>query len=117
MQPLRTVLTAFAERPDVAAAVVVSDDGLAVESSLPSGLDADELAALASSAGRAIETLASAAKVGELSQAVIDCGLGTLVLQRLPSRATLLVLAAPDGDLGTLLYDLRRHAPALVSLL
>jgi hypothetical protein len=35
----------------------------------------------------------------------------------LPSGGILLVLAAPEGDLGTLLYDLRRHSPALVSLL
>ena len=117
MQPLRSVLMAFAERPDVAGAVVVSDDGLVVEASLPAGLDAEELAALTTAAGRGAGALGSAARIGELAQAVIECTLGTLVLQRLPSRATLLVLAAPDGDLGALLYDLRRHAPALVSLL
>lgn len=117
MQPLRSVLMAFAERPGVGGAVVVSDDGLVVEASLPSGLDAEELAALATTAGRAVGALGGAARVGDLTQAVLDCTLGTLVLQRLPSRATLVVLAAADGDLGTLLYDLRRHAPALVSLL
>ena len=117
MQPLRSVLVALAERPDVAAAVVVSDDGLVVESSLPPHLDAEELAALATSAGRAIIGLGTAAKVGDPVQAVLDCTQGTLVLQRLPARATLLVLAAPESDLGTLLYELRRHAPALVSLL
>ena len=117
MQPLRSVLLAFAERPDVGGAVVVSDDGLVVEASLPPGLDAEELAALGTTAGRSVGALGGAARIGDLSQAVVECTLGTLVLQRLPSRATLLVLAAPDGDLGALLYDLRRHAPALVSLL
>ena len=117
MQPLRSVLMAFAERADVAAAIVVSDDGLVVESSLPADLDAEELAALTTSAGRAIGDLGRAARIGELAQGVVDGAHGVLVLQRLPSRATLLVLAAPDSDLGTLLYDLRRHAPALVSLL
>ncbi len=117
MQPLRSVLTALVDRPDVAAAVVVSDDGLVVESHLPEGLDAEELAALATSAGRAIAALGHAARSGPLAQAAIECDRGTLVLQRLPSGAILLVLAADQGDLGTLLYDLRRHAPALVSLL
>ncbi len=117
MQPLRSVLMALVDRPDVAAVVVVSDDGLVVESHLPTDLDAEELAALATSAGRAITALGEAARCGELAQAAIECSRGTLVLQRLPSGATLLVLAAEAGDLGALLYDLRRHAPALVSLL
>jgi len=117
MQPLRSVLLAFAERPDVAGAVVVSDDGLVVEASLPPGLDAEELAALATTAGRGVGALGGAARFGDITQAVVECASGTLVLQRLPSRATLLVLTTPEGDLGTLLYDLRRHAPALVSLL
>jgi predicted regulator of Ras-like GTPase activity (Roadblock/LC7/MglB family) len=108
---------ALAERPDVTGAVVVSDDGLVVESSLAGGLDPDELAALATTAGRAIASLCDASQIGDLIQSAIDCTLGLLILQRLPSRATLLVLAAPDGDVGVLLYDLRRHAPALVSLL
>ena len=117
MQPLRSVLMALAERPDVAAAVVVSDDGLVVESSLSPDLDAEELAALTTTAGRAIAALGMAARMGDLSQAAMDCARGVLILQRLPSGATLLVLAAQDSDLGALLYDLRRHAPALVSLL
>lgn len=117
MQPLRSVLMALVDRPDVAAVVVVSDDGLVVESNLTPGLDAEELAALATSAGRAISTLGEAARSGELAQATVECSHGTLVLQRLPSGATLLVLAADAGDLGALLYDLRRHAPALVPLL
>jgi predicted regulator of Ras-like GTPase activity (Roadblock/LC7/MglB family) len=117
MQPLRSVLMAFVDRPDVGAVVVVSDDGLVVESNLPPGLDAEELAALATSTGRAITALGEAARAGHLAQAAVECQHGTLVLQRLPSGATLLVLAADGGDLGTLLYDLRRHAPALVPLL
>lgn len=117
MQPLRSVLAALADRPDATAAMVVSDDGLVVEASLPGGLDPDELAALAISAGRAIAALGAASQSGDPVQVVVDCTLGALVLQRLPSRATLLVLADANADLGALLYDLRRHAPALVSLL
>ncbi|HEY3934630.1 MAG TPA: roadblock/LC7 domain-containing protein [Gemmatimonadales bacterium] len=117
MQPLRSVLMALAERADVAAAVVVSDDGLVVESSLPAGLDAEELAALATGAARTLAALSCAAKQGDLQQAVTESSGGTFILQRLPSGANLLVLASADGDLGTLLYDLRRHMPALVPLL
>lgn len=117
MQPLRSVLTAFAERPDVAGAVLVSDDGLVVEANAPAGLDIEELSALATSAARSLAALCAAARVGGVDQTVVDATSGTLVLQRLPTGALLIVLAAPDGDLGQLLYDVRRHAPALVSLL
>jgi predicted regulator of Ras-like GTPase activity (Roadblock/LC7/MglB family) len=108
---------ALADRADVAAAVVVSDDGLVVESSLPAQFDAEELAALTTSAGRTLAALARAAQHGELHLVVTESATGTFVILRLPSGANLLVLATPDGDLGTLLHDLRRHAPALVPLL
>jgi predicted regulator of Ras-like GTPase activity (Roadblock/LC7/MglB family) len=117
MQPLRSVLAALADRPDVAGVVVVSDDGLVVETSLAGSLDPEELAALANNAVRSIDTLTAAARLGPLAQGVVESANGALVLQRLPTGAVLLVLAAEGGDLGALLHDLRRHAPALVSLL
>jgi predicted regulator of Ras-like GTPase activity (Roadblock/LC7/MglB family) len=117
MQPLRSVLLALCERPDVAGVVVVSDDGLVVEASLPAALDAEELSALATSAARSVSALSAAAQTGAWTQAAVESGHGAFVVQRLPPGGILLVLAAADGDLGTLLYDLRRHAPALVSLL
>jgi predicted regulator of Ras-like GTPase activity (Roadblock/LC7/MglB family) len=117
MQPLRSVLTAFAERPDVAGAVLVSDDGLVVEARTPGGLDVDELSALATTAARSLAALCEAGGAGTVDQAVIDGSSGTLVLQRLPTGALLIILAAPEGDVGQLLYEVRRHAPALVSLL
>ena len=49
MHPLRTILTAFAERPDVLGAAIVSDEGLLVESALPERFDAEAIAALAAS--------------------------------------------------------------------
>ncbi len=117
MQPLRSVLTAFAERPDVAGVVLVSDDGLVVEATAPAGLDIEELSALATTAARSLAAVCEAGGIGAMDQAVVDAAAGTLVLQRLPTGALLIVLAATDGDLGQLLYEVRRHAPALVSLL
>ena len=117
MQPLRSVLLALSERPDVAGVVVVSDDGLVVEASLPPALDAEELAALATSAARSLGGLSDAARAGAWQQSVVESAGGALALQRLPTGGILVVLAAAEGDLGNLLYDLRRHAPALVSLL
>jgi predicted regulator of Ras-like GTPase activity (Roadblock/LC7/MglB family) len=48
---------------------------------------------------------------------VLECAGGLIVLTRLGSGDWLLVLPADGADLGDLLYDLRRHRPALASLL
>lgn len=117
MQPLRSVLTALAERPDVAGAAVLSDEGLIVESALPEGLDPDAVAAHAVTALRALDALSGAVAHGRAHQLVSEGDRGVMVLHRFATGATLLVLASPEGDLGALLYDLRRHAPALEPLI
>lgn len=116
MHPLRTVLAALADRPEVMGAVVVSDEGLVVESALPTGLDPEAIAALATTAQRALHGLGEATGHGAPQESVVDAPGGVLVLERLPTGSTLVVLASSDSDLGTLLRDLRRHAPALVDL-
>jgi predicted regulator of Ras-like GTPase activity (Roadblock/LC7/MglB family) len=117
MPALHDVLTALADRPDVAGALMVSDEGLVIDSAL--GTDAPEseaTAALAATAQRALAGLGEALGHGPPREVVIEAEGGTTVLRRLPSGATLLVIAAPEGDLGTLLHDLRRHGPALSEL-
>lgn len=111
--PLRTVLQAVAERPEVDGAVIVSDEGLVVDAVLPPTLEQDAVAALAATAFRALNALGEAAAVGPPADVVIESPRGTIVLHRLPGRGALVVLASEEGDLGTLLYELRRHGPAL----
>ena len=117
MQPLRAVLVALAERPEVAGVAVVSDEGLVVESALPSPLDPDAVAAHAVSVIRTLASLGGAVAQGAPRQVVVEGPSGVMVLHRLHGGATLLVLAAPGEDLGVLLSDLRRHAPALEQLI
>ena len=116
MQPLRSVLLALADRPEVAGVAVVSDEGLIVESALPVALDPDAVAAHAVSVIRYLSSLGGAVAQGAPRQVVVEGALGALVLHRLPGGATLLVLAAPGDELGVLLNDLRRHAAALEQL-
>lgn len=111
--PLRTVLQAVAERPDVAGAVIVSDEGLVVDAVLPESLEPDAVAALAATALRSLNALGEAAAFGPPAEAVIESPRGSIVMHRLPGRGVLVVLADEAGDLGTLLYELRRHGPAL----
>jgi hypothetical protein len=39
-----------------------------------------------------------------------------LAVQRLSGRTSLVVFATDAGDLGSLLFELRRHSPALAPL-
>jgi hypothetical protein len=49
-------------------------------------------------------------------QVVVDAPGGVLAVQRLAGSTSLVVFAADSGDLGALLYELRRHGPALAPL-
>lgn len=116
MTPLRSVLATLAERPDVAGAAVMSDEGLVIASSLPDPFDADAVAAFTVSAYRALEALAGTVRHGTVDEAVISSSGGAMVLVRLGAGSTLLLLATPDGDLGALLHEVRRHGPTLAAL-
>jgi predicted regulator of Ras-like GTPase activity (Roadblock/LC7/MglB family) len=115
--PLRSVLQALAERPEVAGVVVVSDEGLVVDAVLPAGVDREAIAAHGATALRSLASLGQAAALGAPAEVVVDAPGGALILHRLAgSTASLVVLAADQSDLGTVLYEVRRHAPALASL-
>jgi predicted regulator of Ras-like GTPase activity (Roadblock/LC7/MglB family) len=116
MTSLHSVLAALAERPDVAGAAVVSDEGLVIAASLPGGVEGDAVAALTVSAQRALGALAATVRHQPPDETVISSADGILALVRLGSATTLLVVAAAGADVGALLYDLRRHAPVLVAL-
>jgi hypothetical protein len=48
---------------------------------------------------------------------VLEFGGGLLILARAGAEDWLAVLAAPNADVGPLLYDLRQHRSALAPLL
>ena len=117
MPALHDVLVALANRPDAAGALVLSDEGLVIDSALPrGGVDVDAAAALAATAQRALAGLGEALRHGPAREVVVDGRDGAAILHRLPSGATLLLIAAPGGDLGGLLHDLRRHGSAFAEL-
>ncbi len=116
MQPLRFLLSALIDRPEVAGAAVVSEEGLVIEASLPAAVDRDAIAALAATALRHLTVLSESLAQGALHQLLLENADGVTAVVRLPSHALLIVLAAPDADLGQLFYELRRHLPALTPL-
>jgi predicted regulator of Ras-like GTPase activity (Roadblock/LC7/MglB family) len=117
MTGLGEVVRTVAERPDVAAAVLVSADGLPIQHAGRRALEPESVAALASSAARHAGALSGAVGLGPVETIVLECESGFVAAARLGSAEWLLVVPADGADLGALLYDLRRHRPALASLL
>jgi predicted regulator of Ras-like GTPase activity (Roadblock/LC7/MglB family) len=116
MPPLHDLLAALAGRPDASGALVVSDEGLVINAVLPPGIEAEAVAAHAATAYRSMRGLSTALEHGTPQQAVIESGHGILVLLHLAAGALLVVVASPGAELGELLYDLRRHGPAIAEL-
>lgn len=117
MTRLATVVAALVDRPEVAGIAVVSDEGLVIEAHLAAPVDRDATAALAATVLRGLDTLGQATGRGAPRLVVLEAEGGATILHRLANGATLVVLAAVDGDLGRLLHELRRHAPALLEVI
>lgn len=116
MAEMHQTLTRLVERPDVAGALVFSEEGLTIASALPPALDPEATAAHAATIWRGIAILSEVTATGTPAELVLEGTAGVIILHRLGPGVMLFVLAAgPDAPLGDLLHDLRRHAPALLA--
>ncbi len=117
MAGLRDVVQALLDRDGVDAVLVSSSDGLPIDHATRNGADPETLAALLPALAQSAAQLGSAANCGSLTTAILEFGERLVVLTRLTDDASLLLLAAAGADLGPVLYDLRRHGPAIAELL
>ncbi len=117
MTSLRDVVQSLASRDGVRAVVVVSGDGLPIDHAVRNGLDADAVAALLPAVAQHAAQLGAATHSGDLSTAVLEFGNGYAVVSPLGESNQLFIMLAPDTNIGALLYDLRRHRPAITKLL
>lgn len=117
MSGLSEMLSGWPIGETVRGAAIVGEDGLVIHDALGSGADAEAVAALAVATRRHAEQLGGAGGYGDLTTAVFEYGAGPAILSALPAGATLVVLAAPDRDIGPLLYELRTRRDTLASLL
>lgn len=116
MSALQQILTALANRPGVAGAMLLSDEGLPVASSLPPGVDVEAVAAHAATVWRGLATLGTVTGAGHPEEIVTEGPGGVTILRRLGPGTTIFVLAEGDApDIGALLHDLRRHASVLLA--
>ncbi|GAA1731319.1 MULTISPECIES: roadblock/LC7 domain-containing protein [Streptomyces] len=102
------LVTNFTERvPNVAHAVVVSADGLLLTAS--DGLAAERAEQVATIAAGAISLIQGAAQclmTGDVRSSVIQMELGNMLLMSIEDGSCLVVLAAPDCEIGQVAYEM-----------
>jgi len=117
MTGLGELVHGLAARDGVQAVVLVSGDGLPIQHAVNSAVEPETIAALAATLGQHATQLGEGAGRGELRTAVLEYGDGLLLLSRAGAADWLAVLAHAQADIGSLLYDLRQHRPAIADLL
>jgi predicted regulator of Ras-like GTPase activity (Roadblock/LC7/MglB family) len=117
MADLGEVVRALSAREGVEAVLVLSGDGLPIEHAARGSFEAETLAALTATLVQYATRLGAGAGQGALRTAVLEYEGGLLIVAQLGAGDCLAILAAPEANVGSLLYDLRQHRPALSALL
>ena len=116
MPTIRDVVAALAGREGVQAVVVLGRDGLPIDAKSDS-LDPDGVAALVPSVVAACTRLGNAANRGEFGTGVVEFGQGTLIISAVNAETLLAIVLAADTNIGSLLFEMRRHRGAIAGLL
>jgi predicted regulator of Ras-like GTPase activity (Roadblock/LC7/MglB family) len=117
MARIRDVVSALAQREGVDAVIVLGRDGLTIDATTRDGLDADGLAALVPSVVAACARLGTAASRGDFGMGAVEYAGGVAVVCTLTAEALLAVFVRSNVNVGSLLYEIHRHRPAIASLL
>jgi predicted regulator of Ras-like GTPase activity (Roadblock/LC7/MglB family) len=107
----------LAQREGVDAVIVLGRDGLTIDATTRDGLDADGLAALVPSVVAACARLGTAASRGDFGMGAVEYAGGVAVVCTLTAEALLAVFVRSNVNVGSLLYEIHRHRPAIASLL
>jgi uncharacterized protein len=116
MPNLKEVVRDLAGREGVNSVLVLSADGLAIEQASRTSFDAESVAALTASVVQYAARLGQGASAGPLRSAVLEYERALLIIAQLETGECLALVAEPGADVGSLLYDLRQHRPALAAL-
>jgi predicted regulator of Ras-like GTPase activity (Roadblock/LC7/MglB family) len=114
---IRDVVEALSLRPGVDGVLVVGRDGLSIDSRTANGVDAESVAALLPSVINGLAQLGAAGARGAFGSAVLEFGGGLAIVAVLHEEALLIVLVKPETNVGSLLFDLRRHRSSIAGLL
>src|SRR3972149_2684997 len=112
MRTIRDVLKALRNRDGVEAVIILGRDGLTIVAVTKDGVDADGLAALVPSVVASCARLGNAATRGDFKLGAVEDAGGMIVVTALSAEALLAVFVQAGTNVGGLLYELHRHAPA-----
>jgi len=117
MSSLRDVVRGLAAREGVEAVVIVSGDGLPIDHAGRSEFDPEAVAALTATVAQGARSLGRAVDGERLTTGVLEYGTRLVIFSALSDDHLLFIQPTPGTNIGALLYDLRRHSPAVAALL
>jgi len=117
MPTIRDVVQALSRRQGVQVAVVLGRDGLQIDSAMQNGIDAEGLAAVVPALVRACGTFGGAAACGDFDTSVIEFEGGLALITTVTPEALLALVVEPGTNIGSLLFEIRKHRPAIAKLL
>ncbi len=103
--------------PDIEASALVSVDGLAIASALPSGVEEDRVAAMSAAMLSLGERIASELGRGSLDEVYVKGERGYVILTAVGEEAVLTVMARSGAKLGLVFLEMRRAAEELADIL
>jgi uncharacterized protein len=113
----RAIADLLSQVPEIEAAAVVSFDGLPMASALPATMDEDRVAAMSAALLSLGERAAEGLGRGGLNQVYIEGDQGTVFLVSADDEAVLVAVAAKGAKVGMMLYEVRRSADTVASVL
>jgi hypothetical protein len=113
----RAIADLLGQVPEIEAAAVVSFDGLPMASALPATMDEDRVAAMSAALLSLGERAAEGLGRGGLNQVYIEGDHGTVFLVSADDEAVLVAVAAKGAKVGMMLYEVRRSAETVATVL
>lgn len=117
MPNIRDVVQALGSRDGVDAVILLGHDGLTIDSFVSGSLDPDSVAALVPSVIDSCSRFGAESGREKFFTGVIEYSGGFAIIAQLTPETLLAVLVRPSVNVGSLLYDLRRHRVAIAELL
>jgi predicted regulator of Ras-like GTPase activity (Roadblock/LC7/MglB family) len=117
MPNIRDVVQALGNREGVEGVILLGHDGLTIDSFVSANLDSDSVSALIPSVIDSCSRVGAESGREQLITGVMEFSGGFAIIAQLTPETLLAILAKSDANIGSLLYDLRRHRVAIAELL
>ncbi|MHC4884619.1 MAG: roadblock/LC7 domain-containing protein [Planctomycetota bacterium] len=110
---MRDILEQINRINGVRGSLVVGPDGLPVVTNLPTGEDANRLAARAATVSQTLKGTTEKLSLGSMNRYIMNGSEGSAVLLVLNNNAQILVLLRRDINMGLVLVELKQAAEKL----